>query len=101
MVSLMYRFAQPRVAGEINCFSCNESGIYLDAGQLEISDQVKGVETVLLTRDDVDPYRICIAKYAWIYLFVIAAMVVMDIFEKIIILSLELGHQSQCTVLHV
>lgn len=42
-----------------------ESSIYLDAGQREISDQVMGVEKVLLSRDDVDPNRICMYGHSY------------------------------------
>lgn len=42
-----------------------ESSIYLDAGQREISDQVMGVEKVLLSRDDVDSDRICMYGHSY------------------------------------
>ena len=42
-----------------------ESSIYFDAGQREISDQVRGVENVLLTRNDVDADRICMYGHSY------------------------------------
>lgn len=42
-----------------------ESSIYLNAGQNEVSDQVRGVEKVLLSRDDVDPDKICMYGHSY------------------------------------
>jgi dipeptidyl-peptidase-4 len=42
-----------------------EASIYLDAGQREISDQVRGVEKVLLSRSDVDADRICMYGHSY------------------------------------